>query len=355
MDDLAYLVEAAAWRRELAAAQEHARNVERIHASMVKRLEAWAAHMEAHPNRGIGLLEAEMADLSDITPIALDNLEKELDANPAPKSAFCADTLAEVRFHLHVHAKSMIAEIRRHRAAQRADAEPTSAPVLDAEDRADLQWAIDHINKTTESYDGPAGAAIGTIGRLRDGAVLPAIDQVPSADAAHVRQVVRDAVDAELDARRYKAALGVEAWKIVDAIADRVAAELAAPVSTRNPGYEPCRECRYWLGVVTEACAAYRTPVLSAHDRKVIGWIIEDCEPVHRGDLIRRTMERVLGMRQECQAATPALSAEERAILERLRNNEANAGFAIGHLGEDVKAQCAASVELLDRLLGGGR
>lgn len=29
------------------------------------------------------------------------------------------------------------------------------------------------------------------------------------------------------------------------------------------PGYEPCRECRYWLGVVTESCAAHR-PLPSA-------------------------------------------------------------------------------------------
>jgi hypothetical protein len=30
-------------------------------------------------------------------------------------------------------------------------------------------------------------------------------------------------------------------------------------VSALIPGYEPCRECRYWLGVVTEACAAHRS------------------------------------------------------------------------------------------------
>lgn len=29
-------------------------------------------------------------------------------------------------------------------------------------------------------------------------------------------------------------------------------------MSALIPGYEPCRECRYWLGVVTESCAAHR-------------------------------------------------------------------------------------------------
>jgi hypothetical protein len=61
--------------------------------------------------------------MDDLTYSALDNLERELDAEPRPKSAFCADALADLRFHLHVHAKAMISEIRRHRVAQRARTE----------------------------------------------------------------------------------------------------------------------------------------------------------------------------------------------------------------------------------------
>jgi len=57
---------------------------------------------------------------SDLTDIALDNLERELMAHPAPKSEFCADTLAETRFHLHVQAAAMIAEIKRRRISDRA-------------------------------------------------------------------------------------------------------------------------------------------------------------------------------------------------------------------------------------------
>lgn len=34
-------------------------------------------------------------------------------------------------------------------------------------------------------------------------------------------------------------------------------------MSALIPGYEPCRECRYWIGVVTESCAAHR-PMPSA-------------------------------------------------------------------------------------------
>ena len=34
-------------------------------------------------------------------------------------------------------------------------------------------------------------------------------------------------------------------------------------MTARIPGYEPCRECRYWLGVVTESCVAHR-PLPSA-------------------------------------------------------------------------------------------
>lgn len=70
--------------------------------------------------------------------------------------------------------------------AERAAAElATSAPGLDAEDRAALQWAIDYILRTTDHQDGDAGAAIGTIERLRNGAVLPAPD-IPAPASAPV-------------------------------------------------------------------------------------------------------------------------------------------------------------------------
>jgi hypothetical protein len=43
----------------------------------------------------------------------------------------------------------------------------------------------------------------------------------------------------------------------------QAAARQGVAVTALIPGYEPCRECRYWLGVVTESCAAHR-PLPSA-------------------------------------------------------------------------------------------
>lgn len=135
--------------------------------------------------------------------------------------------------------RQMAEEIRRHRSAQRADAErvrsvvrdavyaemrqhdnesiqsadwvemrnsiadrvaaelATTAPVpgIDAEDRAALQWAIDHIRRTTEHQDGDAGAAIGTIERLRNGAVLPAPDVPATASAPVLSAEEREALE----------------------------------------------------------------------------------------------------------------------------------------------------------------
>lgn len=51
----------------------------------------------------------------DLTDIALDNLERELAVQPAPQSAYCADEVDSLRFHLHVHASAMIAELKRRR------------------------------------------------------------------------------------------------------------------------------------------------------------------------------------------------------------------------------------------------
>lgn len=46
------------------------------------------------------------------------------------------------------------------------------------------------------------------------------------------------------------------------------------------------------------------------------------------------------------------LRAEERAILRRLRDNEARARSSIGHLGEDIRRQCDATIALLEYLMG---
>lgn len=49
------------------------------------------------------------------------------------------------------------------------------------------------------------------------------------------------------------------------------AAEMAERQARHMPGYEPCRDCRYWLGVVTQACDAHRTkPALTADEVRVV-------------------------------------------------------------------------------------
>lgn len=54
-------------------------------------------------------------------------------------------------------------------------------------------------------------------------------------------------------------------------------------------------------------------------------------------------------------ASTVPISTADRSILKRLRDNEARAGNSIGHLGDDLRRANDAAVELLDRLLGGAR
>ncbi len=56
---------------------------------------------------------------------------------------------------------------------------------------------------------------------------------------------------------------------------------------------------------------------------------------------------------QDIAKAVPAGEAvRDRAILERLRRSETQARNSVGHLGEDIRADCDAAIALLTRLLG---
>lgn len=63
-----------------------------------------------------------------------------------------------------------------------------------------------------------------------------------------------------------------------------------------------------------------------------------------------RVYDRLSG--QPLATPTPRLRPDERAILCRLRDNEARARSSIGHLGEDVQRTCDEAVALLERLIG---
>lgn len=54
-----------------------------------------------------------------ITDTALDGIERELASVPPASSAYCPDEESSLRFHLHVLAPRMIAELQRHRAAMK--------------------------------------------------------------------------------------------------------------------------------------------------------------------------------------------------------------------------------------------
>lgn len=167
-----------------------------------------------------------------------------------------------------------------------------------------------------------------------------------AADNEMVRAVVREAVravSAEVPGR--------DVWYPVEhasAVADRVAEQLTSPI-----------------------------PALSEHDVKVISWIIEDASACHRGDLIRRTMERVLRQRQPPLGSDDARELAERRSLDQLRMaeieelvtrrqadlstddietmtrhvawlRERHDGHMTGTIHENV-------IALLDRLIGGAR
>lgn len=67
--------------------------------------------------------------MEPITDTALDGIERELALAPAASSAYCPDEESSLRFHLHVLAPRLLAEIRRHRAAIAADKERVRAAV----------------------------------------------------------------------------------------------------------------------------------------------------------------------------------------------------------------------------------
>lgn len=54
--------------------------------------------------------------MSDLTDTALDALIEKSTRLPAPERDHCADDVEEFRFHLHVHAANLLAEVKRHRA-----------------------------------------------------------------------------------------------------------------------------------------------------------------------------------------------------------------------------------------------
>lgn len=70
--------------------------------------------------------------MEPITDTALDGIERELALVPAASSAYCPDEESSLRFHLHVLAPRLLAEIRRHRVAIAADRERVRAVVSDA-------------------------------------------------------------------------------------------------------------------------------------------------------------------------------------------------------------------------------
>lgn len=53
--------------------------------------------------------------------------------------------------------------------------------------------------------------------------------------------------------------------------------------------------------------------------------------------------------------SVPVLSAEERSLLFELRDVQAHAIEAIGHLHEDVRIRLLAKIALLDRLIAAGK
>lgn len=69
---------------------------------------------DSHP-RVSGACEDGGMTNHDLTAVALNNLERELAEHPSPQSAYCADAVDSLRFHLHVHAAAMIAELKRRR------------------------------------------------------------------------------------------------------------------------------------------------------------------------------------------------------------------------------------------------
>jgi hypothetical protein len=130
-----------------------------------------------------------MDDLSDITQVALDALESRLNAQPAPRSAFCADGLEEFRFHLHVHARSLIAEIRRHRTAVAASQERVREVVLRVADPVvrKLLGCGAGMDPDTSGARAVAAIAARVAEQLAGG-------EVQSLDKEFIRRVVRERV-----------------------------------------------------------------------------------------------------------------------------------------------------------------
>jgi hypothetical protein len=133
------------------------------------------------------------------------------------------------------------------------------------------------------------------------------------ADIERVREVVRAAVRQEPWLLHEEGIGGISVTNIATRVAEQLASAARPPALI--PGYEPCRDCRYWLGVVTEACAAHRRALpLTAEEVSQLRHHLLDWRANHEASA--RLVERLLD-------GAPASSAREATDeLRRLTHDE---------------------------------